>query len=96
MSGGVDSSVTAALLLEQGYEVIGLTMNHWDDNSGPNSAVAEAEKIAVTLDIPFHVVNFKSDFRRLVIDPFGREYFDGCTPNPCIICNKKIKFGLLL
>jgi len=96
MSGGVDSSVVAALLLEQGYEVIGLTMNHWNGTEGENQAVADAEKIASILAIPFHVVDFQTDFKKMVIDPFGQQYFAGFTPNPCIICNNKIKFGLLL
>ena len=103
MSGGVDSSVAAALLQEQGYEVIGLTMHHWDaasaDNqseSCSNSAVAKAKSIAEQLDIPFHAVNLEVDFRQQVIVPFCQEYFSGKTPNPCIVCNKKIKFGLLL
>ncbi len=96
MSGGIDSSVTAALLLEQGYEVIGLTMNHWENNSASSNPIVEAEKIAATLNVPLHVVDFKADFRHLIIDQFGKEYFRGRTPNPCIVCNKKIKFGLLL
>lgn len=104
MSGGVDSSVTAALLKEQGYEVIGLTMHHWDaaaldkhnGKTCSNSAVGKAKKIAEQLEIPFHSVNFEDDFRQQVITPFCREYFAGRTPNPCAICNKKIKFGRLL
>lgn len=104
MSGGVDSSVTAALLKEQGHEVIGLTMHHWDPaesageekNSCSKSAVDQARKIAAQLDIPFHTVNFTTAFREQVITPFRREYFSGRTPNPCVICNKKIKFGALL
>lgn len=104
MSGGVDSSVAAALLKEQGYEVIGLTMHHWDgcakESSGEpsqsNLAVSEAEKIARQLQIPFYSVNFESDFRQQVISRFCSDYFSGRTPNPCAVCNKKIKFGLLL
>ena len=104
MSGGVDSSVAAALLKEQGHEVIGLTMHHWDSNepgslhknSCSSSAVDQAEKIAEQLGIPFHSVNFTADFREKVIAPFCHEYFSGRTPNPCVICNKKIKFGTLL
>ncbi len=104
MSGGVDSSVAAALLKEQGYTVVGLTMHHWDacrhdgleSPQTPNDAVAKAEKVARQLDIPFFSVNFESDFRRQVIRQFCHEYAGGRTPNPCIVCNKKIKFGLLL
>ena len=104
MSGGVDSSVTAALLKEQGYEVIGLTMHHWDacakegadESCHSNTAVANAEKIAEQLQIPFYSVNFETDFRQQIITHFCTEYFSGRTPNPCAVCNKKIKFGLLL
>ena len=104
MSGGVDSSVTAALLKEQGYEVIGLTMHHWDacakdgtdDACHTNAAVANAKKIAEQLDISFFSVNFETDFRQQIISRFCAEYFSGRTPNPCAVCNKKIKFGLLL
>ncbi|WP_394708359.1 tRNA 2-thiouridine(34) synthase MnmA [uncultured Desulfuromusa sp.] len=104
MSGGVDSSVTAALLKEQGYEVIGLTMHHWDtcaketadEECHSNTAVANAQKIAETLQIPFYSVNFETDFRRQIINRFCSDYLSGRTPNPCAVCNKKIKFGLLL
>ncbi len=104
MSGGVDSSVAAALLKEQGYEVIGLTMHHWDacakDDAGEpchsNAAVTNAKKIAEQLKIPFYSVNFETDFRQQIITRFCAEYFSGRTPNPCAVCNKKIKFGLLL
>lgn len=108
MSGGVDSSVTAALLQEQGYEVIGVTMQLWDGHSsvsgGLNPAdqdsgskvVAEAQKVASQLNIPFHSFNLKEDFHRQVIDHFCDEYLNGRTPNPCVICNKFLKFGQLL
>ncbi len=104
MSGGIDSSVAAALLKEQGYDVIGLTMHHWDacakESGGSpvqkNTAVTDAKKIADQLDIPFYSVNFETDFRQQVISHFCAEYFSGRTPNPCAVCNKKIKFGLLL
>lgn len=104
MSGGVDSSVSAALLKEQGYEVIGLTMHHWDscakEGAGEpghsNVVVAAAKKIADHLQIPFYSVNFETDFRQQIISHFCSEYFSGRTPNPCAVCNKKIKFGLLL
>nr|WP_281242514.1 tRNA 2-thiouridine(34) synthase MnmA [Desulfuromusa kysingii] len=104
MSGGVDSSVTAALLQEQGYEVIGLTMHHWDacaqeataEMCQSNTAVAKAQKIAEHLQIPFYSVNFETDFRQQIINRFCADYLSGKTPNPCAVCNKKIKFGLLL
>ncbi len=104
MSGGVDSSVAAALLKEQGYDVIGLTMHHWDrchhdgsdSNDSMNTAVVEAEKVAQQLQIPFYSVNFETDFRQQVIRRFCDDYTVGRTPNPCIVCNKKVKFGLLL
>lgn len=104
MSGGVDSSVTAALLKEQGYEVIGLTMHHWDacakDGGGEaghaNAAVTNAKKVAEQLQLPFYSVNFETDFRQQIIKRFCADYSSGRTPNPCAVCNKKIKFGLLL
>jgi len=104
MSGGVDSSVAAGLLKEQGFEVIGLTMHHWDqcahdqfvDKKSSNNAVVEAKNIAHQLQIPFYSVNFESDFRQQVIRRFCDDYSAGRTPNPCIVCNKRIKFGLLL
>ncbi len=105
MSGGVDSSVTAALMLEQGYDVIGLTMKLWDPQDiGISEQVmetladpaADAQAVAEKLGIEHHVVDFKSDFRSRVIAPFTQDYFSGRTPNPCALCNKQIKFGLLL
>ena len=104
MSGGVDSSVAAALLKEQGHEVIGLTMHHWDacpkddedETAYSNDAVSEAKKVAEKLQIPFYSVNFETDFRRQIINRFCADYLSGRTPNPCAVCNKKIKFGLLL
>ena len=94
MSGGVDSSVAAYLLKEQGYEVIGVTMQIWQDeeqelleeNGGccGLSAVDDARRVAQALDIPYYVMNFKQDFKEHVIDYFIDEYLDGRTPNPCI------------
>jgi len=108
MSGGVDSSVTAALLKEQGYEVIGISMRVWDptaffaetecDNQtccSPDD-VRDAGRIADQLAIPFYVVDFEQEFRRLVVDDFVGEYYAGRTPNPCARCNRLVKFGLLL
>jgi tRNA-specific 2-thiouridylase len=91
MSGGVDSSVTAALLKEQGHEVIGLTMRLMPSSS----AVTAARKVAKRLEIPHYVMDFRDIFTRLIIDDFCREYSRGRTPNPCVLCNRYIKFGAL-
>ncbi|OPY57434.1 MAG: tRNA-specific 2-thiouridylase MnmA [Pelotomaculum sp. PtaU1.Bin035] len=106
MSGGVDSSVTAALLLEQGYEVIGVTMQIWDTDeteiSGEHvgccslSAVEDARRVAGILGIPYYVMNFRDIFEEKVIDYFTSEYLRGRTPNPCIACNRYVKFEALL
>ncbi|MHB9110868.1 MAG: tRNA 2-thiouridine(34) synthase MnmA [Armatimonadota bacterium] len=102
MSGGVDSSVAAALLKEQGHEVIGITMQIWPDQ-GDNeraccalSAAADARRVAHALGIPHYVLNLQDAFRHAVIDHFIAEYRAGRTPNPCIRCNRWIKFDLLL
>jgi len=108
MSGGVDSSVTAALLLEQGYEVIGMTMQIWDYSSFTSEHgesfgsccslddVSDARRVAEKLEIPFYVVNFEKDFQAQVIDRFCDDYFAGRTPNPCVLCNQTLKFELLM
>ena len=105
MSGGVDSSVAAYLLKEQGYDVIGIMMKlspddpEYAENEGgccSLSAVLDARRVADKLDIPFYVMNFKAPFQNYVIDNFIDEYFNGRTPNPCIMCNKHIKFEELL
>jgi len=100
MSGGVDSSVTAALLKEEGYEVIGLTMQirPSDELSGGygHSAVADARGVAERLGIAHYVVDFRDVFARKVIAHFCQEYSLGRTPNPCIRCNQFVKFGALL
>lgn len=106
MSGGVDSSVTAALLLEQGYRVIGVTMQIWDpsvtevdgDYVGCCSlaAVDDARAVANKLGIPYYVLNFHDLFRRTVVQDFCRQYVAGRTPNPCVVCNRVIKFEALL
>jgi tRNA-specific 2-thiouridylase len=104
MSGGVDSSVAAYLLKEQGYDVIGVTMKVWpqdcvsraeDKCCGPQ-AVADARGIAHALGIPHYVVDEANEFEKLVIDYFTSEYRAGRTPNPCVMCNEKLKFGNLL
>jgi tRNA-uridine 2-sulfurtransferase len=103
MSGGVDSSVAGHLLREQGYEVIGVTMKVWpqdcisraeDKCCGPQ-AVADARGVAHSLGIPHYVVDEADQFERLVIDYFTSEYQAGRTPNPCVMCNEKVKFGNL-
>ncbi len=105
MSGGVDSSIAAALLKEEGYEVIGATMQIWPADSPlpPSesgccslSAVEDARSVAQRLDIPYYVLNFRDLFAEKVIDYFVREYLRGRTPNPCIACNQQVKFVALL
>jgi len=108
MSGGVDSSVAAALYKEQGHEVIGMTMQIWDYSKfdAPDGEtfgtccslddVYDARRVAESLDIPFYVVNFEDYFKEMVIDPFCNDYFNGRTPNPCILCNQVLKFEILL
>ena len=92
MSGGVDSSLTAALLFERGFEVIGLTMLLTSDQS---SAVDEARRVADHLNIEHHAVDLRAKFKTHVVDYFVDEYLNGRTPNPCVECNKFIKFGAL-
>jgi len=97
MSGGVDSSVTAALLKQQGHDVIGITMSLFaPHSSGIGSAVGDAAIVAQHLGIPHHVADFAPDFSEMIISDFIEEYRAGHTPNPCIRCNRYIKFGLLL
>lgn len=106
MSGGVDSSVAAWLLKEQGYEVIGVTMQIWQEeeeqaqqeNGGccGLSAVEDARRAAYMLDIPYYVMNFKAEFKKHVMDYFVAEYLRGRTPNPCIACNRYVKWESLL
>ena len=107
MSGGVDSSVAAALLKEQGYNVIGITMKTYDfDEVGGNvanetsccglGAMNDARLVAAQIGIPHYVVDFREAFGRHVIENFVEEYLQGRTPNPCVICNREIKWGRLL
>ncbi len=97
MSGGVDSSVTAALLKQQGHEIIGITMRLFEPRtSGAGSAVHDAAVVAAHLGIPHHVADFEDDFSNLIISDFIDEYRCGQTPNPCVRCNRYIKFGRLL
>ncbi|MCP1101629.1 tRNA-specific 2-thiouridylase [Aequitasia blattaphilus] len=106
MSGGVDSSVAAYLLQKEGYDVIGVTMQIWQDEDEIKvqeqggccglSAVDDARRVAASLGIPYYVMNFKEDFKNSVIDYFINEYLDGKTPNPCIACNRFVKWESLL
>ncbi|MHB9034049.1 MAG: tRNA 2-thiouridine(34) synthase MnmA, partial [Anaerolineae bacterium] len=104
LSGGVDSAVSAALLLEQGYDVIGLGMRLprpeetlVDAPPGQESpAMADAARIAETLGVPFTVLDWRREFNAAIIEPFCAAYARGQTPNPCVWCNQQVKFGLLL
>lgn len=106
MSGGVDSSVAALLLKEQGYDVVGVTMQIWQDEEEAEkeenggccglSAVDDARRVAQALDIPYYVMNFRREFRENVMDYFVEEYLHGRTPNPCIACNRYVKWESLL
>lgn len=97
MSGGVDSSVTAALLKKQGHHVIGITMRLFENcSNGIGSAAFDAAAVARHLTIEHHVVDFESQFKEIIIDDFISEYRSAHTPNPCVRCNRFIKFGLLL
>jgi len=109
MSGGVDSSVAAALLKEEGYEVIGVTMKIWDGETfgregahhacyGPGEIedIEDAKKVAEILRIPFYTVDLKQEYKTDVLDYFFDEYLSGRTPNPCVVCNRKVKFNALI
>jgi tRNA-uridine 2-sulfurtransferase len=100
MSGGVDSSVAAALLRDAGHDVTGVTLKLWggESDSGCCSAadVEDARRVAAQLDVPHYVFNFADDFESRVVEPYVDAYADGRTPNPCVECNRSIKFGRLL
>src|SRR5215470_4886305 len=104
MSGGVDSAVTAALLAKQGYEVIGITLQIWQEHAEQGKhggccslgAVEDARRAAAKIGIPHYVLNFRDTFARQVIDRFVDEYARGRTPNPCVECNRSVKFDELL
>lgn len=106
MSGGVDSSVAAYLLKEQGYDVIGVTMQIWQDEDPIDagreggccglSAVDDARRVANALEVPYYVMNFKKEFKENVMNYFIQEYLQGRTPNPCIACNRYVKWEALL
>ena len=104
MSGGVDSSATAALLIEQGYEVIGITLKLWpqdcvnraeDKCCGPQ-AVTDARSVCDKLGVPYYLVDESAEFHKHVIQYFADEYKAGRTPNPCVMCNQNLKFGRLI
>ena len=101
MSGGVDSSVAAALLRKEGHEVVGVTMRHFDnaeygfaENEGIQQAITDAAKVCEKLQIPHHVLDIRSEFHKIVENNFIEEYQKGRTPNPCTLCNPTIKWGV--
>ncbi|MFT7280784.1 MAG: tRNA-specific 2-thiouridylase [Cyclobacteriaceae bacterium] len=106
MSGGIDSSLAAVLLHEQGYEVIGMTMKTWDYQTSGGSkketgccsldSISDARNIAVNLGFPHYIIDIREEFGDYVIDHFTNEYLDGRTPNPCVLCNTHIKWDALL
>ena len=109
MSGGVDSSVAAALLKEKGYQVSGVTMKIWDGEAiardgtrtscyGPDEEedIEDARKVSQILGIPFYTLDLRQEYKAEVLDYFCHEYLSGRTPNPCLRCNRTVKFGALL
>ncbi|WP_456829575.1 tRNA 2-thiouridine(34) synthase MnmA [Deinococcus sp. UYEF24] len=104
MSGGVDSSVSAALLVEQGYSVIGAMMRFWPDDKKTDTfdsccspdAAYEARRVADQVGVPFYLLDYREQFQRHIVQPFLREYAAGRTPNPCVNCNTKVKFDELV
>src|SRR2546423_3575678 len=106
MSGGVDSSVAAALLQAQGHDVVGVTLQQWprdDSDEGARhggccslSAVEDARRVAAVLDVPYYCWNLEQEFGERVIEPFHRAYLAGETPNPCLRCNAFVRFDLML
>jgi tRNA-specific 2-thiouridylase len=104
MSGGVDSSVAAALMVEAGHEVIGVTLKQWEDVDGnlPTAGCCtvgdaeDARRVSAQLGIPYYVLDYVDEFRAAVVEPFGRGYLAGRTPNPCVECNRTVRFKALL
>lgn len=93
LSGGVDSSAVAALLIKQGYETVGATLRLYDKNSQPSKDIDDAKSVCDTLKIPHFVFDLREEFKEAVVDAFVKDYVNGLTPNPCTVCNKQIKFG---
>jgi tRNA-specific 2-thiouridylase len=102
MSGGVDSSVSASLLKRAGFDVIGIMLKFWKDGQSSANRCCSIESenlarlVAKKIGIPFYVINVEKEFKKKVVDYFLQEYKDGHTPNPCVVCNKEIKFGFLI
>jgi tRNA-uridine 2-sulfurtransferase len=98
MSGGVDSSVTAALLVEQGYHVLGVSLRMWEGSGGPRvcSDHRGAEEVANHLGISHTLLDLRDEFAEKVVRPFAQDYLNGLTPNPCVACNRDFKLGTLL
>ena len=99
LSGGVDSAAAAYLLKEQGHQVIGVTLRTWQADSGAYSRccdISDARSVAMQLDMPFYNINCLPDFREHVTDPFVNAYISGITPNPCVACNRYVKWSKLL
>ena len=99
MSGGVDSSVAAALLVEQGFDVTGVMLHLWAEEENrccAPQAVEDARDVAKHLGIDFFLVDYEAEFKACVVDYFVAEYSQGRTPNPCLACNQQIRFGRLL
>ncbi|MDO4295227.1 MAG: tRNA 2-thiouridine(34) synthase MnmA [bacterium] len=98
MSGGVDSSVAAWLLKEQGYEVLGVTMLHWGEGAADSASdfVQDAKRMAESIGIEHYVLDFRKEFRDCVMKHFAQEYQRGRTPNPCVLCNRSVKWEALL
>ena len=103
MSGGVDSSVAAALLVDQGYSVTGMMLKLWADECGeadnaccPPEAINQARQVANIIGIPFYVLDVKSQFKELVVDRFVNSLIQGITPNPCYYCNQQVRWGVFL
>jgi len=104
MSGGVDSSVAAALMIEAGYDVVGVTLKQWVGAGGAMptagcctvSDAEDARRVAAQLGVPYYVLDYVEEFTEAVVEPFGAAYLAGFTPNPCIECNRKVRFSALL
>ena len=104
MSGGVDSSVAAALMVEEGHEVVGVTLKQWEDVDGnlPTAGCCtvgdaeDARRVSAQLGIPYYVLDYVDEFRAAVVEPFGTSYLAGRTPNPCVECNRTVRFKALL